>query len=166
MEKSSESYILDTSALISLESINILDEVIRSFHITITNSVIIELQAFAKYNDQYGKIAKNILKNKSKFTIEDCTITDSIEYVEETDNELYNLSLKKKLPLVTDETKLVHHSRHKIEVFFSPVFIVLLMQSGHFTKQEALDKLGKLSEIRNWGNNIIYLIMKNQIESS
>ena len=166
MEKSSKSYILDTSALISLESIGILDEVAKLFSIVTTSSVIRELQEFAKYDDKYGKIAKGVLKNKFKYIIEDCKIAESIKYIEETDNELYNLSLKKKFPLVTDETKLVHHSRHKIEVFFTPVFIALLMQSGHFTKQEALAKLESLSEIRNWGNNIIYLIAKNQLEKS
>ena len=117
MAKSSKNYILDTSALISLESINILDEVSQSFSITTTNSVIKELEEFAKYDDRYGKIAKNILRIKSKFTIESCEITESIEFIESTDNELYNLSLKKRLPLVTDETKLVHHTRHKIEVY-------------------------------------------------
>ena len=164
MAKSSKNYILDTSALISLESINILDEVSQSFSITTTNSVIKELEEFAKYDDRYGKIAKNILRIKSKFTIESCEITESIEFIESTDNELYNLSLKKRLPLVTDETKLVHHTRHKIDVYFTPVFLILLIEAGYFTKKEALDKLETLRNIRNWRNNIIYLITKNQLE--
>ena len=163
MAKSSENYILDTSALISLESINILNRVLQLFSITTTNSVIKELQEFAKYDDKYGKIAKNILKIKSEFAIESCEMTESIRYIEPTDNELYNLSLKKKLPLVTDETKLVHHTRHKIEVFFTTVFLVLLTEAKYFTKKEALDQLEELRNIRNWKNNIIYLITKNQL---
>ena len=79
MEKSSKSYILDTSAFISLESINILHEVINSFSIVTTNSVVEELQEFAIYDDKYGKIAKNVLKNKSKFVIKDCKITELIK---------------------------------------------------------------------------------------
>mgnify|MGYP001565299041 CR=1 FL=1 len=96
MAKSSENYILDTSALISLESINILEQAFRLYSITTTNSVIKELEEFAKYDDSYGKIAKSILKMKTKFTIESCEITESIKHLESTDNELYNLSLKKK----------------------------------------------------------------------
>ena len=164
MAKSSENYILDTSALISLGSINILEQVLKVFSVTTTNSVIKELEEFAKYDDKYGKIAKNVLKLKSRFTIESCEIKESIKYIESTDNELYNLSLKKKLPLVTDETKLVHHTRHKIEVYFSPVFLILLLKEKYFTKEEVLDKLEKLKDIRNWRNNIIYLITKNQLE--
>ncbi|MBI2652566.1 hypothetical protein HYX00_03825 [Candidatus Woesearchaeota archaeon] len=164
MEKGSKNYILDTSALISLESINILEQVLKLYSVTTTNSVIKELEEFAKYDDSYGEIAKSILKMKTKFTIESCEITESIKHLESTDNELYNLSLKKKLPLVTDETKIVHHTRHKIDVYFSPVFLILLLQAEYFTKEGVLDKLEKLSAIRNWGNNIIYLITKNQIE--
>ena len=124
MAKSSENYILDTSALISLESINILEQVLKLFSITTTSSVIKELVEFAKYDDKYGKIAKNVLKLKSKFAIESCEIKESIKYIESTDNELYNLALKKKLPLVTDETKLVHHSRNKVLKYTSILCLV------------------------------------------
>ena len=164
MAKSSENYILDTSAFISLESINILEQALKLFSITTTNSVIKELEEFAKYDDKYGKIAKNVLKLKNKFTIESCKISESIKYIELTDNELYNLALKNKLPLVTDETKLVHHTRHKIEVYFTTVFLILLTEEKYFTKKEVLDKLEELRNIRNWRNNIIYLITKNQLE--
>ena len=97
--------------------------------------------------------------------MESCEIKESIKYIETTDNDLYNLALKKKLPLVTDETKFVHHARNKIEVYFSPVFIVLLLGAKQLTKKEALDRLEKLRIIRSWGNNIIYLITKNQLEN-
>ena len=164
MAKNSENYILDTSALISLESIGILERVSKLFLVTITSSVIKELEEFAKYDDKYGKIAKNVLKLKNRFMIESCEIKESIKYIESTDNELYNLALKKKLPLVTDETKFVHHTRDKIEVYFTTVFLVLLTETKYFTKKEALDKLEELRNIRNWGDNIIYLITKNQFE--
>jgi len=163
-EHAQKSWIFDTSALISLESINILEQVLKLFSITTTNSVIKELEEFTKYDDKYGKIAKNILKLKSRFTIESCKVAESIKYIESTDNELYNLALKKKLPLVTDETKLVHHTRHKIEVYFSPVFLILLLKSGYLSKEIALELLEELRNIRNWRNNILYLITKSQLE--
>ena len=164
MAKSSENYILDTSALISLESINILEQVLKLFSITITKSVIKELEEFTKYDDKYGKIAKNVLKLKNKFTMESSEIKESIKYLESTDNELYNLALKKKLPLVTDETKFVHHTRDKVEVYFSTLFLVLLTEAEYLTKEEALHKLEELRDIRNWRNNIIYLTTKIQLE--
>jgi rRNA-processing protein FCF1 len=164
MAKDSNSYILDTSAFISLESINILEQVLKLFSITTTNSVIKELEEFAKHDDKYGKIAKSILRRKSKLKAESCEISESIKYIESTDNELYNLALKNKLPLIADETKLIHHAREKIEVYFSTVFLVLLTESGYLTKQEALNKLEMLRDIRNWRSNIIYLITKSELE--
>ena len=47
---------------------------------------------------------------------------------------------------------------------FTTVFLVLLTEAKYFTKNEALDKLEKLRDIRNWRNNIIYLITKDQLE--
>ena len=44
MEKNSKSYILDTSAFISLESVNILSLVLEIFSVVTTNSVIEELE--------------------------------------------------------------------------------------------------------------------------
>lgn len=164
MAKSFGSYILDTSAFISLESIGFLSKVLQVFSVTTTNSVIKELEAFAKHDDTYGKIAKEILKRISEFTVESCEITESIKYIEPTDNELYNLALKKNIPLITDETKLVHHAREKIEVYFTPVFLVLSIEMKQISKKEALDKLENLKNRRNWGNNIIYLVFKDQIE--
>ena len=166
MAKTSENYILDTSAFISLESINLLEQLLKLFSITTTNSLIKELEEFAKYDDKYGKIAKNILKLKGRFTIEFCEIKELIKYIETTDNELYNLALIKNLPLVTDETKLVHHARNKIKVYFTAVFLVLLTEAKYFTKKEALDKIEELRNIRNWRDNIIYLITKKQLEQS
>ena len=164
MAKSSKNYVFDTSALISLESINILDLVLHLFSITTTNSVIKELKEFATYDDKYGKIVKGILKMKTKYAIESCEVTESIKNIESTDNELYNLSLKMGLPLITDDTKLVHHTRNKIEVYFTSVFLILLTEAGYFTKKNALDKLKRLRNIRNWRNNIIYLSTKNELE--
>ena len=97
MAKNSKNYIFDTSALISLESIDVLEQVLFLCSITTTNSVIKELQEFAKYDDRYGKIAKNILNMKTKFSIEVCEIIESIKHIELTDNGLYNLSLQKKI---------------------------------------------------------------------
>lgn len=116
------------------------------------------------FDDGYGKIAKDILNKKSKFMIESCEIKELISFIEKTDNELYNLALKKKLPLITDETKLVHHTRDKIDVYFSPLFLIMLLHSGHLSKEKALENLEKMRDIRNWRSNIIYLTFKSHLE--
>jgi len=162
--ENSKNYILDTSSLISLESINLLDQILNLFTIITTNSVIKELENFAKYDGRYGRIAKSILKFKKRLRIETCEIIETINYIEQTDNELYNLSLKMKLPLITDETKFVHHAREKIDIYFTPIFLAILIESKYLTKNDALNKLERLRDIRNWRSNIIYLTSKKELD--
>jgi|TARA_Y100000294_G_scaffold174259_1_gene191973 predicted PilT family ATPase len=67
MERSSEKkrYIFDTSALISLGIIKLIDNVSKIAEIIITPSVIKELEEFAKFDDKYGKVSKEVLKQQN-----------------------------------------------------------------------------------------------------
>ena len=79
----------DTSALISLGAIKIIDEILKIADIIITDSIIKELEDFARHDDQYVKASKEVLKHKSEFDIKKTDIKESIEYIEKTDNEIY-----------------------------------------------------------------------------
>lgn len=161
---SNESFIIDTSAFISLESIKLFGYVVEYFNIITTLSVIKELYQFAKYDDESGRIARTILNCKDKFILKRSQIEERIGFLEETDNELYNLTLKEDLPLVTDDHKLNHHTRNKITVYFSTFFLITFVFAGVLTKDEAIKKLEMLKDIRKWGNNIIYLTSKKELE--
>ena len=165
MEESSEKkeYIFDTSALISLGAIKITDYVLKLARIVITVSIIKELEEFAKHEDEYGKVSKEVLKYKDKFIVKKAKIKESIEYIQTTDNELYNLAKKQSSILITDDIKLSRHVDGKIDTLFSTFFLTLLVSSKHLSKKEALNKLEELRNIRNWRSNIIYLITKNQL---
>jgi len=159
-----ENFIFDTSAFISLESIYLLRDIIKLFNIITTNSVVKELENFAKHEDKNGKIAKRVLKFKNKFNIQKSKIKELIEFLEQTDNELYNLSLNKRFPLITDDHKLNYHTKHKIILYFSTFFLITFISAGLISKKESLEKLEKLRDIRNWENNIIYLTTKKELE--
>ena len=166
MEKSSkEGLIVDTSAFISLGSIGLLKKTVELFNIVTTYSVIKELEEFSKHEDKYGKIAADVLKFKDKFVLKSAEIKERIRFLEETDNELYNLALNKKIPLVTDDHKLSHHTRGNIIVYFSTFFLVAFVAAGIMSKDEAVSKLEKLRDIRNWENNIIYLTTKRELNN-
>ena len=132
--------------------------------IALTASIIKELEEFAKYEDEYGKASKEVLKYKNKFIIKKTEIKESIGYVQKTDNELYNLAKKQSSTLITDDVKFSRHVDGKIDTQFSTFFLALLVSSKYLSKEKALELLEKLRNIRNWRNNIIYLITKNQIE--
>ena len=167
MEESSEKkeYIFDTSALISLGVIKLMDDVLKLARIVITTSIIKELEEFAKYEDEYGKASKEVLKYKDKFIVKKTEIKESIDYIQITDNELYNLAKRQTSTLITDDVKFSRHVDGKIYTQFSTFFLTLLVSSRYLSKEKALELLEKLRYIRNWRNNIIYLITKNQLEN-
>lgn len=168
LEEKSEKkgYVFDTSALISLGAIEVMNEVMKLAEIIITLSVINELEEFAKHDDEYGKASKEVLKYKDKFIVKKTEIKESIEHIQTIDNELYNLAKKQLSTLITDDIKFSRHVDGKIETQFSTLFLTLLVSSGYLSKEKALELLEKLRNIRNWRNNIIYLITKNQLENN
>lgn len=166
MEKSLEkNFLLDTSSFISLESVNLLSKAIKRFNILTTSAVIEELKQFSKHSDDYGNIAKKVLGYKDKFLIKNSTIKEEIKYLEKTDNELFNLSKKLKIPLISDDHKIAHHTKDKTEVYFSTFFLIVFATSGIISKKEASQTLEKLRDIRNWQRNIIYLSTKEELDN-
>ena len=157
-------YVFDTSALISLGAIKVMDEILKLAEIVITLSIIKELEEFTKHDDEYGKASKEVLKYKDKFIVKKTEIKESIGYIQTTDNELYNLSKILSRTLITDDIKFSRHIYGKIDTKFSTFFLTLLVSSRCLSKQKALELLEKLRRIRNWRDNIIYLITKNQLE--
>jgi len=166
MEKSSkEEFVFDTSALISLGSIKIIDDVLKIAEIIITPSVVKELQDFAKFNDAYGKASKEVLKYKTNFCIEQTHIKEDITFIGKTDNELYNLGKQKSLTIITDDIKFARHVNNKIDVQFSTFFLTALIEFGYLSKKKALNLLETLRDTRNWKNNIIYLTTKKILDN-
>ena len=157
-------FVFDTSALISLGSIKLIDKILDFSEIIVAPSVIDELENFAKHEDKYGLAAKEVLNYKGLFTIEIPKNTEKIEFIQKTDNELYNIAKANSIPLITDDIKLSRHLSNYIKTYFSTQFIIILVVSNHLHKEEALKLLDELKDIRNWRNNIIYLSTKNAIE--
>ena len=78
MEENSEKseYIFDTSALISLGTVKVIDNVLKLTKIVITLSIIKELEEFAKHDDNYGKASKEVLKYKDKLIVKKAEIKE------------------------------------------------------------------------------------------
>ena len=161
-ENSREKFIIDTSALISLESIKLLDRVIEHFDLITTASVIRELNDFAKHGDEKGEFAKSILKKN--LISKKAYLKENVDFIEQTDTELYNLAKQENLPLITDDHRFVHHTRRRIQVYFSTFFLSVFVSAELIKKEEALMLLEKMRNIRNWKDNIIYLVSKKELE--
>ncbi|MEK6847430.1 MAG: hypothetical protein AABY16_04660 [Nanoarchaeota archaeon] len=166
MEKDSkDKFVFDTSALISLGIASLIDKVLQICQIVVSRSVIEELQEFAKFNDKYGNVAKEVLRFKEVFSIFDVEVKEKRLYISETDNELYNLAKEKAIPLITDDIKLSRHVNKSIATYFSTYLLTALVLSGTISKEKALELLEQMKENRNWRNNIIYILSKIEIEN-
>ena len=164
MEESSEkSFIIDTSALISLEIIEILKQVLNFNKFIISEGVLLEVEDFAQYQDFLGNKAKRILELKSSFSIENVQIKERIKHLRNTDNELVSLAINKQLPIITDDMKIMRHVKN-VQTFFSTYFLIALITNEALTKDEAIEKLNMLRNSRNWRDNIIYLTTLKQIQ--
>ena len=163
--RNSTDFVFDTSAFLSLESVNLLEQVLNTFSITTTPSVIKELEDFAQHEDTLGNIAQRILLLVKLFRVEEHPKTLVLHYVSQTDEELYNLTYTKNVPLITDDTKLVYHTKDKIRRAFSTIFLGIFVDAGRMTKREALNKLELMRDIRNWQDNIIYLSSKEELNN-
>lgn len=166
MEKSSKKdrFAFDTSALISLATISLIDKLSGFVEIVVTPSVIAELEEFARFGDKYGKASKIVLKYVENFTIAKGYIKETIRFIGKTDNELYNAAKQESLAIITDDIKFSRHVNGKAETRFSTYFLVALVVSGNISKDKALELLGSLRESRNWRSNIIYLVAKKELE--
>ena len=164
MENSSEKrFLIDTSAFISLERIGLLSKVINLFGVITTSSVIRELEDFAVHSDKYGLIARKVLGFRDDILIIDPNAKEKVPYLQDTDNELFSAAKQAGIPLVSDDHKLVHHTRDKIDSYFSTFFLILFVSAEIISKNEALGMLEKMRDIRNWKSNIIYLTTKEAI---
>ena len=160
-----DKFLFDTSAFLSIESVHLLDKVINIFSIVTTFSVIGELEDFAQHEDILGFVAERVLTKKEKFVLEKIALTVRLDYVSSIDEELFNLSLKGNITLITDDLKLFRHTTGKIKRAFSTYFLTNFVQAGLLTKEEALKKLESMREVRNWQDNIIYISTKEILEN-
>ncbi len=159
------SFILDTSAFVSLESVYLLDIVLKNFQIITSPSVLIEVDNFSIHNDELGQAAQRVLEKKQKIVIEKPRINEELIFVSQTDNEIFNLALCRNTILITDDIKLTRHAETKIKTKFSTYFLPIFIASGLLTKNETLQKLELMREIRNWQDNIIYTSSKEELNN-
>lgn len=162
---SKDDFAFDTSALISLGSVKLIDKVLEIANINVCQSVINELKDFSKFDDYYGKAGKEALKYEDKFVISNPAIGEKVEFIEETDNEIYNLAKEKSVAIITDDIKMSRHLEGKIDIYFSTYFLSALIFSRQLSKKTALDMLEELNKKRNWQNNLIYLASKKELEN-
>ncbi|MEW6617846.1 MAG: hypothetical protein AB1422_00595 [bacterium] len=169
MQKNSKSkftkdrFIIDTSALISLGLIEMIEPVLSIAEIVVPKGVIGELEDFTRYEDRLGRIAKKILTYQENFIIEEVRLKENIRYLDPVDNECYNLARDKELPLITDDLKAIKRIGDKILTYYSTFFLITLFLLSLLNYDDVLELIEKLRTERNWRENVIYTETKQEI---
>lgn len=152
--------VTDTSALVTLTTADVLKTVVEEFDVHTTETVFEELKETANYNDLHGNASKKIIQNKEDFTIHTVS-QDKFQSSRVDEGEGSCAILANNLEanfLVTDDLKALPELQtlSNTNVAISPIVLKALVKRGVLSKEEALQKLDKAAEDRNWLGKPIY----------
>jgi predicted nucleic acid-binding protein len=149
----------DTSALISLASIDLLNTFLTEFDVHTTDQVVEELEDTAEYENRHGDAVQTVLDNLDRITTHQLQREFTSSRVDqgegscalltkEIDTEFLitnNLRALPELQTVADAT-----------VAISPIVLKALVQRDTLEQEAALEKLDELAEQRDWLGAPIY----------
>ncbi|MXR52373.1 hypothetical protein GRX03_12260 [Halovenus sp. WSH3] len=159
--------IADTSALVSLASIDLLNIFLTEFNVHTTETVIEELEDTAEYNDNPGNAAENVLKNLSQITTHQVKEEFTSSRVDQGEGSCALLTQEIDAEfLITDDLRALPELQTvaDAQVAISPIVLKALIQRDVLEHEEALNKLDDLAEQRDWLGAPIYRRAKNLFE--
>ncbi len=148
----------DTSALISLGHTNLVGIIIDTYTPVVTASVIRELETAAERDDLDGRSANRWLEERPKLMVRKVSRLSTAE------EELFQISKKDELPLITDDIKAVRRYESKVDCFFSIHIVYALYSRSIITRAQALVAIEKMKEERTWRDNAIAVAAKRLFE--
>ncbi|MFB6360913.1 MAG: hypothetical protein ABEH59_06270 [Halobacteriales archaeon] len=152
--------VADTSALISIATIDTLDLLLSEFDVHTTDTVLKELEATGGYADRHGSAAETVLDHRTRFTvhhIEERGFSSSrVDHGEGSSAVLTN-ELDADF-FLTDDFRALPELQTLVEarVAISPLVLSALVQRGVLAPEEAKNRLAKLAESRDWLDAPIY----------
>lgn len=152
--------VADTSALISIASITLLNTVLTEFNAHTTETVVEELEETSEYNDRHGEAANHVLDHIDQITIHHLE-DESFQSSRVDKGEGSCVLLTKKIDakfLITDDLRALPELQTiaDAKVAISPIVLKALVQKDALEKEDALEKLDELAEQRDWLGAPIY----------
>ena len=154
--------VFDTSALISLEVVNLMRKTSEAFRVFIPKKVHEELKEVAKYEDIHGKAANRILRMERIEIREVGEISRHLVYIDEGEAEA--LELVKEIEadyLICDDYEAFWYLSEDFKKTVFSVFVVrYLCEKGIISMEDGWNFIEMIRERRTWGDNIIYRTAK------
>lgn len=149
----------DTSSLISLASIQLLDTVLQEFDVHTTETVVEELEETSEYEDRHGEAADTVLQQMDQITVHQVKgeFTSSRVDLGEGSCALLTKEIDAEF-LITDDLQALPELQTAADAkaAISPIVLKALVQRNELEKAEALDKVEELAENRSWLESPIY----------
>lgn len=151
--------VADTSALISVATIDLLDTLLAEYDFHTTETVVNELESTAEYDDTRGRGAQSVLERVDRLAVHraDSSLeTSRIDAGEATTAELTN-DLDADF-LITDDLRALPELQALVDaqVAISPIVLKALVKRDVLEQEAAVEYLERLAAERDWLGAPIY----------
>ncbi len=156
--------VADTSALISIAAIDLLEPFLTVFDVHTTDLVIEELENTAAFDDRHGDAAQTVLEEVNMITTHETTGEVTSSRVDQGEGSCARLTLQIDAEfLITDDLRALPELQTIADatVAISPIVLKALVQRDILTQEDALGKLDDLAARRDWLESPIYRRAKN-----
>lgn len=156
--------VADTSALISLASIDLLDTLLTEFDVHTTELVVEELERTAEYEDSHGNAAQTVLDNLDMIDAHQVNGELTSSRVDEGEGSCALLTKETDADfLITDDLRALPELQTVADakVAISPIVLKALVQREVIERKDALNKIDDLAETRDWLGAPIYRRAQN-----
>ena len=151
--------IADTSALISIAVIDLLDTTVEEFDVHTTDTVVNELEETTSYDDRHGEAATTVLDNSDRITTHFLDDEFTSSRVDEGEGSCAILSKEIDATfLITDDLRALPELQTVADarVVISPIVLKALVKRAELDREAALEKLDALANQRDWLGAPIY----------
>lgn len=151
--------VADTSALISIASIDLLDTFLAEFDVHTTETVVDELKETSEYDDRHGNAADTVRSHSDSIRVHG---TDAdVETARIDAGEGSTATLANDIDadfLITDDLRALPELQQYVDakVALSPIVLKALVKRNVLTHDQSLQKLDELAAERDWLGAPIY----------
>lgn len=152
--------VADTSALVSLATVECVPLLFQEFEVHTTETVLDELRETAAHDDPHGMAATKVLDHRDRFAIHEVD-EELLETSRIDRGEGSCVALANRLSadfLVTDDLRALPELQQltSTEVAISPIVLKALVNRGVLEQDEARRRLEQLADTRDWFGAPIY----------
>lgn len=159
--------VADTSTLISISSVNLLDTSLAEFDIHTTEKVVEELKETSNYDDRDGRAAQKVLDNLNQIKTHQVQREFTSSRVDQGEGSCALLTKETEVEfLVTDDLRALPELQNLADAktAISPIILKALVKRDELKQQEAVKKIDDLGKKRDWLGTPIYRRAKNLLQ--